>query len=151
LRGASGKSALQSIAIFERPSAKPVQNGDATFIAAFTMMAALRKMRRTAMKAIFVAATAALMLSTAAASAAEPGSWSAHWTGPHGGVYEGSGKCADGVCQSSGTFTGPYGGVWHHTGNAHQTAPGQWTGEGQLTTPAGGTLQHSWIWHRNGT
>ena len=48
------------------------------------------------MKTTILAASAALMLSTAAASAAEPGSWSTRWTGPHGGVYEGSGKCADG-------------------------------------------------------
>jgi hypothetical protein len=102
------------------------------------------------MNAMIVTASAALMLSTAAASAAEPGSWSTHWSGLHGGVYDGSGKCAGGVCQSSGTFTGPYGGVWRHSGNAHQVAPGQWTGEGQITGPAGGTLQHSWTWHRAG-
>ena len=102
------------------------------------------------MKTIILAASAALMLSTAAVSAAEPGSWSTRWTGPHGGVYEGSGKCADGACQSSGTFTGPHGGVWHHSGNAHQVAPGQWAGEGQVVGPAGGTWQHSWTWHRAG-
>src|ERR1700678_147296 len=56
--------------------------------------------RRTAMKTTILAASAALILTTAAASAAEPGSWSTHWTGPHGGVYEGSGKCADGARQS---------------------------------------------------
>jgi uncharacterized protein (DUF2147 family) len=106
--------------------------------------------RRAAMKAMILAASAALMLTTVAASAAEPGCWSAHWTGPNGGVYEGSGKCADGVCQSSGTFTGPHGGVWHHAGNAHRVAPGQWAGEGQITGPGGGTLQHSWTWHRAG-
>jgi hypothetical protein len=102
------------------------------------------------MKATIRAASAVLMLSTAAASATEPGSWSTRWTGPHGGVYEGSGKCTDGACQSSGTFTGPHGGVWHHSGNAHQVAPGQWTGEGQVVGPAGGTWQHSWTWHRAG-
>ena len=74
----------------------------------------------------------------------------APWTGPHGGTYEGGGKCANGTCQSSGTFTGPYGGVWRHSGNAHQVAPGQWSGEGQVSGPAGGTLQHSWSWHRAG-
>jgi hypothetical protein len=102
------------------------------------------------MKTTILAAYAALMLSTAAASAAEPGSWSTHWTGPHGGVYEGSGKCTDGACQSSGTFSGPHGGVWHHSGNAHQVAPGKWAGEGQVVGPAGGTWQHSWTWHRAG-
>ncbi len=100
------------------------------------------------MKAMIVAASAALMLTTGAAPAAEPGSWSTHWTGPRGGVYEGGGKCANGTCQSSGTFAGPYDGVWHHSGNAHQVAPGQWAGEGQITAPGGGTLQHSWTWHR---
>jgi hypothetical protein len=102
------------------------------------------------MKAMIVVAnSAALMLTTAAASAAEPGSWSTRWTGPHG-VYEGGGKCVNGTCRSSGTFAGPYGGVWHHSGNAHQVAAGQWSGEGQITGPAGGTAQHSWTWHRAG-
>jgi hypothetical protein len=128
-----------------------VQNGNATFTAtALADPVAPLNDGRTAMKATIVAASAALMLTAAAASAAEPGSWSTRWTGPHGGVYEGSGKCADGACQGSGTFIGPHGGVWHHTGNAHQVAPGQWTGEGQIVAPGGGTLQHSWTWHRAG-
>ena len=102
------------------------------------------------MKAMILATLVALMLTTAAASAAEPGGWSTRWTGPHGGTYEGSGKCVNGTCQNNGTFTGPYGGVWRHSGNAHQVAPGQWSGEGQITGPAGGTVQHSWTWHRAG-
>jgi hypothetical protein len=103
------------------------------------------------MKAMIVATSAALMLTTATANAAEPGgSWSTRWTGPLGGLYEGNGKCADGACRSSGTFTGPHGGVWHHNGNAHQVAPGEWSGQGQIVAPGGGTLQHSWTWHRAG-
>ena len=82
------------------------------------------------MRSLILTAAAALTLTTAAASAAEPGSWSTRWTDPHGGTYEGGGKCTNGTCQSSGTFTGPYGGVWHHSGNAHQVAPGRWSGEG---------------------
>jgi hypothetical protein len=100
------------------------------------------------MKVTILAASIALVLSTAAAAAAEPGSWSTRWTGPYGGVYEGNGKCSDGTCQSNGTFTGPHGGIWHHSGNAHQVAPGQWAGEGQVVGPRGGTWQHSWTWHR---
>ena len=102
------------------------------------------------MKSLIISASTALMLTAADASATEPGSWSTRWTGPHGGTYAGDGKCVNGTCQSSGTFTGPYSGVWHHSGNAHQVAPGQWYGEGQITGPAGGTVQHSWTWHRAG-
>jgi hypothetical protein len=102
------------------------------------------------MKAMILAASAALALTTSAALADQPGSWSARWTGPLGGVYEGSGSCSNGTCQGSGTFTGPHGGVWHHSGNAHQVAPGQWSGEGRLVAPGGGTLQNSWTWHRAG-
>ncbi len=98
------------------------------------------------MKTTILAASAALMLSTAA----QAGDWSARWTGPNGGTYEGSGKCANGACQSTGTFTGPLGGVWHHSGAAHQVAPGQWAGESKLVGPNGGTWQHSWTWHRPG-
>jgi hypothetical protein len=101
------------------------------------------------MRTAILAAFAALMLS-ALPAAAQAGTWNMHWTGPNGGVYEGSGQCANGVCQSSGTFKGPYGGVWHHSGNAHQVAPGQWVGEGRLIGPAGGTWQNSWTWRRAG-
>ena len=59
------------------------------------------------MKATIFAASAVLMLSTTA----QAGDWSTRWTGPNGGAYEGSGKCSNGACQSSGTFTGPHGGV----------------------------------------
>lgn len=98
------------------------------------------------MKLTILAASAVLMLSTAV----QAGEWSTRWTGPNGGVYEGSGRCSNGACQSSGTFTGPLGGVWHHSGDAHQVAPGQWGGEGKLVGPNGGTWQHSWTWHRAG-
>jgi hypothetical protein len=67
------------------------------------------------MKATMLAVLTVLMLSTAT----HAGDWSTYWTGPNGGAYEGSGKCSNGVCQSSGTFTGPLGGVWHHSGESH--------------------------------
>ena len=98
------------------------------------------------MKAMLLAASAAIMLATSA----HAGDWSTRWTGPNGGTYEGNGGCAGGVCRSAGTFTGPYGGVWHHSGGAHQVAPGQWAGEGKVIAPNGGTWQHSWTWHRAG-
>jgi hypothetical protein len=94
---------------------------------------------------ILIAATA--IATSVTFSAAQAGSWTTHWTGPSGGVYEGSGSCANGACQSAGTFTGPRGGVWRHSGDAHQIAPGQWAGNGKLVGPAGGTWQHSWTWH----
>jgi hypothetical protein len=98
------------------------------------------------MKATILAAVAALGLT--AAPAAQAGTWTTHWTGPHGGVYQGGGNCNGGVCQASGTFTGPNGGVWKHSGTAHEVAPGQWAGEGTVTGPGGGTWQHSWTWNR---
>ena len=55
------------------------------------------------MKTTILAASAALMLSTAA----QAGDWSTRWTGPNGETYEGNGNCANGTCQSAGTFTGP--------------------------------------------
>ena len=76
------------------------------------------------MKAAILAAVAALGLNAASPSAAEAGNWTTRWTGPFGGVYEGSGGCSNGGCQSSGTFTGSNGGVWHHAGNAHMVGPG---------------------------
>lgn len=97
------------------------------------------------MKAMILAASAALAV-TAAVPAADAGSWTTRWTGPQGGVYEGSGGCFNGACRSAGTFTGPYGGVWHHTGNAHQIAPGEWAGERTITGPGGRTWQNSWSW-----
>ena len=98
------------------------------------------------MKTTMLAASAVLMLSTAG----QASEWSTHWRGPNGGAYEGSGKCSNGACQSSGTFTGPLGRVWHHSGDAHQVAPGQWAGEGKLIGPNGGTWQRSWTWRRAG-
>jgi hypothetical protein len=98
------------------------------------------------MKAVIMAASATLALTVATASAAEAGSWTTRWTGPRGGVYEGSGNCANGACEASGTFTGPLGGVWHHQGNLHQVAPGQWAGERTITGPDGRTWQNSWTW-----
>lgn len=95
-------------------------------------------------------ASAAFILTTANVSAAQAGSWTTRWTGPRGGIYEGSGSCDSGTCQRSGTFTGPYGGVWRHSGNAHQVAPGQWAGEGSIVGPGGGRWQHSWTWHNGG-
>ena len=38
----------------------------------------------------------------------------------------------------------PDGGVWHHSGNAHQVAPGQWAGERTIVGPGGQTWQNSW-------
>ena len=102
------------------------------------------------MKARILTASAAFVLTAVTASAAQAGSWSTRWTGPLGGVYEGSGNCANGACQSSGTFTGPNGRVWHHSGNAHQVAPRQWAGEGTLVGPGGRTWQNSWTWHGGG-
>ncbi|MGA7807018.1 hypothetical protein [Bradyrhizobium sp.] len=96
---------------------------------------------------MIVAATAALMLTV---GPAEAGSWTTHWTGPRGGVYEGSGSCANGACQSSGTFTGPLGRVWRHNGNSHQVAPGEWAGEHSIVGPGGNTWQNSWTWHAAG-
>ena len=96
-------------------------------------------------KAITLAASAALAL-IATAPVAQAGSWTTRWTGPMGGVYQGGGSCANGACQGSGTCTGPNGGVWHHSGNAHQVAPGQWAGERTITGPGGHTWQNSWTW-----
>ncbi|HXY59348.1 MAG TPA: hypothetical protein VEH76_12290 [Methylocystis sp.] len=102
------------------------------------------------MKTTILTSAAVLALLAAAASPAEAGDWSLRWTGPHGGVYEGRGKCVDGVCESAGTFTGPYGGVWRHAGAAHQAGPGQWAGEGAITGPGGQTWKNSWTWSANG-
>jgi hypothetical protein len=99
-------------------------------------------------KAMILAASAVLALSAVSVTAAQAETWTLHWIGPKGGVYEGGGKCINGVCESSGTFTGPYGGVWHHSGSSHQVAPGQWAGEGQLVGPAGGSWHNSWTWNR---
>lgn len=99
------------------------------------------------MKALTLAACASFALAVSAMSPAEAGSWTTRWTGPHGGVYEGSGNCASGACQGSGTFTGPNGRVWRQTGNLHQVAPGQWAGERTIVGPNGGTWQNSWTWH----
>ena len=101
------------------------------------------------MKTIILAASTALAL-TVAAPAAEAGNWTSHWTGPQGGTYEGGGECANGACRTSGTFTGPMGGVWHHTGNLHQTGPGEWAGERTLVGPGGRTWHNSWTWHSGG-
>jgi hypothetical protein len=103
------------------------------------------------MKTSIAAGSMALVLNTAAMPAAQAGSWSTRWTGPLGGVYEGSGNCSNGACQSSGTFTGAHGRVWRHSGNSHQVAPGQWAGEGKLVGPGGGTWQNSWTWHPGGS
>jgi hypothetical protein len=100
------------------------------------------------MKTMISAGLAALALTAAAASAAQAGSWTTHWTGPFGGVYQGNGNCNNGVCQSSGSFTGPNGGVWKHSGNAHEVAPGQWGGDRTVVGPNGYTWQHSWTWSR---
>ena len=97
-------------------------------------------------KAIILAASAAFTLTVASVPMAHAGSWTTHWTGPQGGVYEGDGNCFNGACQSSGSFTGPYGGVWHHSGNAHHVAPGQWVGERTIVGPGGRTWQNSWTW-----
>jgi len=102
------------------------------------------KMEDDMFKATIFTASAALI--AASVPSAEAGSWTTHWTGPQGGVYEGSGKCFSGACESSGTFTGPYGGVWHHSGDAHQVAPGQWAGDRTIVGPGGNTWQNSWTW-----
>jgi len=94
---------------------------------------------------------AAIVLTLTGAQAAEASQWSLHWTGPRGGVYEGAGSCENGACKNSGTFTGPLGGVWRHEGAAHQTAPGQWAGEGTVTGPGGQTLKHNWTWTKGGS
>ena len=62
------------------------------------------------MKSIIAAVSAALALSVATVGAAEAGNWTARWTGPRGGAYEGSGTCGNGACQSSGTSRGPMAG-----------------------------------------
>jgi hypothetical protein len=98
------------------------------------------------MKAMILAASAALAVTAATASTAQAGSWTTRWTGPQGGVYQGGGNCFNGACRSAGTFTGPYGGVWHQSGNAHQVAPGEWTGERTITGPGGHAWQNSWTW-----
>ena len=103
------------------------------------------------LKAIILTASAAFALTVATAPAAQAGSWTTRWSGPHGGVYEGAGNCSNGACQASGTFIGPYGGVWHHSGNAHQVAPGQWAGERTIVGPGGHTWHNSWTWHAGGT
>ena len=99
------------------------------------------------MKALTLATCASFALAASTISSAQAGSWTTRWTGPHGGVYEGSGNCASGACQGSGTFTGPNGRVWRQTGNLHQVAPGQWAGERTIVGPNGGTWQNSWTWH----
>ena len=98
------------------------------------------------MKAMILAASAALAVTAATGSTAQAGSWTTRWTGPQGGVYQGGGNCFNGACQNAGTFTGPNGGVWRHSGNAHQVAPGQWAGERTITGPGGHTWQNSWTW-----
>jgi hypothetical protein len=98
------------------------------------------------MKMAILAASAVLVLTAIPVSAAQAGSWTTRWTGPAGGTYEGSGNCATGACQASGTFTGPHGGVWRHSGNAHEVAPGQWAGERTIVGPGGRTWQNSWTW-----
>ena len=95
------------------------------------------------MKAAILAALSAVALNAATSSAEEAGSWTTRWTGPAGGVYQGSGGCNNGACQSAGTFTGPNGGVWHHAGNAHMVGPGamgrrwlgDWAGRADLAAP----------------
>ena len=91
------------------------------------------------MKASMLAASASIALAVTAANPAQARSWTTRWTGPHGGVYEGGGNCANGTCQGSGTFTGPNGGVWRQTGNLHEVAPGQWAGERTRTAAPGRT------------
>jgi hypothetical protein len=97
------------------------------------------------MKTALLAAALAL-----AAPAAEAGTWTTKWTGPHGGAYEGGGACDNGDCKAAGTFTGPLGGVWKHAGTAHRTAAGKWEGAGEITGPNGQTLHHQWTWSANG-
>jgi len=89
----------------------------------------------------------ALALATALSSPAQAGSWTLKWSGPFGGVYEGSGECSAGICKSSGAYTGPNGGVWKHTGDAHRTGSGQWAGDGAIVSPGGQTWRHSWTWN----
>jgi hypothetical protein len=100
----------------------------------------VRNLRRITMKLTAMA----LAIAVTTVSTAQAGTWTTHWTGPLGGVYEGTGSCDKGTCQSTGTFTGPQGGVWHHSGNAHQVAPGQWAGDRTLVGPGGRTWQNSW-------
>jgi hypothetical protein len=95
-------------------------------------------------KTMVLVATFAASIATA--SGAQAGSWTTRWTGPRGGVYDGSGNCSHGACESSGTFTGPFGGVWHHSGNLRQIAPGQWAGERTIVSPDGRSWQNSWTW-----
>jgi hypothetical protein len=97
------------------------------------------------MKTALLAAALAL-----AAPAAEAGTWTTKWAGPHGGAYEGGGACDNGDCKAAGTFTGPFGGVWKHAGTAHRTAAGKWEGAGEITGPNGQTLHHQWTWSANG-
>jgi hypothetical protein len=84
-----------------------------------------------------------------AAPAAQAGTWTTKWTGPHGGVYEGGGACENGACKAAGTFTGPFGGVWKHAGTAHKTGAG-WEGAGDVTGPNGQIFHHQWSWSGNG-
>ncbi len=89
---------------------------------------------------------AVLSLAAALSSPAHASGWTLRWTGPFGGVYQGAGECAAGVCKSSGTFTGPDGAVWKHSGDAHRTGEGEWAGDGALVGPNGQTLRNSWTW-----
>jgi len=98
------------------------------------------------MKAMILAASAAIAATAATVPAADAGDWTTRWTGPQGGVYQGGGGCFNGACRSAGTFTGPYGGVWHQSGSAHQVAPGAWAGERTITGPGGHTWQNAWTW-----
>jgi hypothetical protein len=144
----AAKTALQQIAIF---AARAAKSGQTSLPIVLLIAAALSAApnEEVIMNAKILFASAALATSLTA-SAAQAGSWTTRWTGPLGGVYEGSGSCANGACQASGTFTGPQGGVWHHQGNAHQVAPGQWAGERTITGPGGRTWQNSWTWHGGG-
>jgi hypothetical protein len=149
-RLASGKSTLQQIAI--------LASSDRKIPAKTASHHCQRRGRHTGgagceeiiMNAKILAVSAVIATSLTL-TAAQAGSWTTRWTGPHGGVYEGSGSCAGGACQSAGTFTGPQGGVWHHQGNSHQVAPGQWAGERTITGPGGHTWQNSWTWHGGGS
>ncbi|MCX5494692.1 hypothetical protein OSH11_08255 [Kaistia dalseonensis] len=58
-------------------------------------------------------------------------------------VTSGSGYCAYGVCQRSGSVTGPYGGTVSRSGAAVRTAPGVVTYGGTMTGPRGGTIMRS--------
>jgi hypothetical protein len=97
-------------------------------------------------KTTILTACSAFALAVASVPSAQAGSWTTRWTGPHGGVYEGSGSCFNGACRNSGTFTGPHGGVWRHSGDARRVAPGQWAGDRSVVGPAGNTWQNSWTW-----